>query len=280
MADGNTANVGTPFDLRAQINSGSQWLVSNTDFSEWLAQQKMPHELFHNESSVFELHPNVHSASDISIFNPHATSLTNLQLMDKTKPPRLSLFHPNLYPPMHQPTLPPITAPREEPRLDSITIPSSSNQMAPHSKMDAFPPENVQDFKHVLYNLLVENHNHPGAQTFVQPCVMNIDGVQRQGFRFNSRQNPEKKLPELYAQHLRKARLDWEDQNSVFIQDLYKYYLRACVELLSKYFDKRDKYLYLYDDMPLFIPGESLEKAEERLRNMKTRARKKRKQPK
>lgn len=141
----------------------------------------------------------------------------------------------------------------------------------------SFPPESLQDFKHVLYNLLVDQYNNPSSSSFVQPCSFEDDGVVRHGFRFNSRQNPEKKLPELYAQHIRKARLDCEDQNSVFIQDLYKYYLRACVELLSKYFEKRDKYTYLYDDIPLFVPGETLEQAEERIKTMKTRARKKRK---
>jgi hypothetical protein len=155
-------------------------------------------------------------------------------------------------------------------------IPPSSEQESMGIMATSFPPESLQDFKHVLYNLLAEHHNHPSASTFLQPCTMEEDGVIRHGFRFNSRQNPEKKLPELYAQHIRKARLDCEDQSSVFIQDLYKYYLRACVELLSKYFEKRDKYTYLYDDIPLFVPGETLEQAEERIKTMKTRARKKR----
>lgn len=157
----------------------------------------------------------------------------------------------------------------------SDVIPSTSEQQEVHL-MASFPPESLQDFKHVLYNLLVEQHNNPSASTFLQSCTMEEDGVIRHGFRFNSRQNPEKKLPELYAQHIRKARLDCEDQSSVFIQDLYKYYLRACVELLSKYFEKRDKYTYLYDDIPLFVTGETLDQAEERIKTMKTRARKKR----
>jgi len=162
----------------------------------------------------------------------------------------------------------------------SDIIPPSSEQDhsgVQHQRMaSSFPVESLQDFKHVLYNLLVEQYNNPSASTFLQPCTLEEDGVIRHGFRFNSRQNPEKKLPELYAQHIRKARLDCEDQNSVFIQDLYKYYLRACVEVLSKYFEKRDKYTYLYDDIPLFVPGETLEQAEERIKTMKTRARKKR----
>jgi len=143
--------------------------------------------------------------------------------------------------------------------------------------IEKFPPEKVNDFKHVIYNLLVDNHNNPHKSNFVQPCTIEENGVIRHGFCFNEAENPEKKLPELYAQHIRKARLDQEDISSVFVHDLYKFYLRASVELLSKYFEKRDKYTYLYEDTPLFIPNDTLEHAEERIRNMKTRARKKRK---
>jgi hypothetical protein len=46
---------------------------------------------------------------------------------------------------------------------------------------------------------------------------------------------------------------------------------------MSKYFEKRDKYTFLYDDVPLFVPNEGLEEAEIRLKSMKSRARKKRK---
>jgi len=149
-------------------------------------------------------------------------------------------------------------------------------QEQPHQLMESFPQENLQDFKHVLYNLLVEAHNNPHKDVLVMPYTVKEHGLVRHGFRFNTRLNPEKRVPELYAQHIKKARLDWEDQSSVFIQDLYRYYMRACVELLSKYFDKRDKYTYLYDDTPLFVPNESLEMAEERIKSMRSRARKRR----
>jgi len=163
-----------------------------------------------------------------------------------------------------------------------IPIPPDPNFEYPASfggrqLMQAFPIEKVNDFKHVIYNLLVENHNSPHKSNFVQPCTIEESGVMRHGFCFNEAENPEKKLPELYAQHIRKARLDQEDISSVFVHDLYKFYLRASVELLSKYFEKRDKYTYLYEDVPLFVPNGTLEQAEERIRNMKTRARKKRK---
>jgi hypothetical protein len=46
---------------------------------------------------------------------------------------------------------------------------------------------------------------------------------------------------------------------------------------MSKYFEKKDKYTYLYDDTPLFVPNESLEQAAVRIRGMATRSRKKRK---
>jgi hypothetical protein len=154
---------------------------------------------------------------------------------------------------------------------------TAANYPSRQVQQAAFPPEKVNDFKHVIYNLLVENHNNPHKSNFIMPCTIEENGVIRTGFCFNEAENPEKKLPELYAQHIRKARLDQEDISSVFVHDLYKFYLRASVELLSKYFEKRDKYTYLYEDTPLFIPNDTLEHAEERIRNMKTRARKKRK---
>jgi len=157
----------------------------------------------------------------------------------------------------------------------------SYNQLVnntPHFRhqMESFVPEKVTDFKHVIYNLLVDNHNNPEKFSFVQPCAIKEKGITKIGFCFNEKENPDKKLPELYALHIRKARLDLEDSSSVFIQDLYKYYLRACVELLSKYFEKLDKYTYLYEDLQLFIPNGSLEEAEQRMKAMKTRSRKKR----
>jgi hypothetical protein len=140
--------------------------------------------------------------------------------------------------------------------------------------MESFSAEQVVDFKHLIYNLLVENYNDP-ACVFVRPCTVEVGaGTFREGFQFEESENPDKKLPELYAKHIRKAELREENQTSVFIQDLYKFYLRACVELLSKYFEKKDKYTFLYDDIPLFIRGGSLEEAEDRISKMGTRQRK------
>jgi len=161
--------------------------------------------------------------------------------------------------------------------IPEVSLEYNNQSFAGRQLMQAFPLEKVNDFKHVIYNLLVEYHNNPHKSNFVQTCNIEDNGVMRTGFCFNEAENPEKKLPELYAQHIRKARLDQEDISSVFVHDLYKFYLRASVELLSKYFEKRDKYTYLYEDVPLFIQNGSLEQAEERIRNMKTRARKKRK---
>jgi len=143
-----------------------------------------------------------------------------------------------------------------------------------YAEMTSFPVENVVDFKHLIYNLLVDNYNHPKEATFVQPIAVEVLGVTRYGFKFNEAENPDKKLPELYAQHIRKADLHLENQNSIFIQDLYKFYLRACVELLSKYFVKQDKHTFFYDDIPLFVPGGSLKDAEARISKMGTIQRK------
>jgi len=158
-------------------------------------------------------------------------------------------------------------------------ITSTVQEKVSEKQMERFPFDKVNDFKHVIYNMLVDNHNNPKIHNFIRPCTVVEGGVMRHGFCFNEEENPDKRLPEMYAQHIRKARLDLENQQSAFIQDLYKFYLRACVELLSKYFEKRDKYTYLYEDIALFVPNSSLEEAEERIKNMKSRARKKRKAP-
>jgi len=141
-------------------------------------------------------------------------------------------------------------------------------------KMEKFPLDKVSDFKHVIYNLLVDHHNDPASTPFVEPVTIVLDGEVRTGFRFPDPFNPDKKLPELYAQHIRRARLDLENQDSIFIQDLYKFYLRACLELLAKYFEKCDKYTFLDDGVPLFVAGTSLKEAETRMKTMRTRARK------
>jgi len=230
------------------IQQSNPWIVS-TDFTDWLS--RIPEDIY-NQPNTF--HPN-----HMEIPN-HSLPVEELVKIEGQS-------HNEMY-----------CRPSE---MLTQNMQEQPQQQTNHSDgrpiMASFPPESLQDFKHVLYNLLVEQFNTQSGSAFVQPCSFDEEGVVRHGFRFNSRQNPEKKLPELYAQHIRKARLDCEDQNSVFIQDLYKYYLRACVELLSKYFEKRDKYTYLYDDIPLFVPGETLDQAEERIKTMKTRARKKRK---
>jgi len=140
--------------------------------------------------------------------------------------------------------------------------------------MDKFPLDKVSDFKHVIYNLLVDHYNCPDLVPFIEPVSIVLDGEIRTGFRFPETYNPEKKLPELYAQHIRRARLDLENQDSIFIQDLYKFYLRAVLELLAKYFEKCDKYTFLDDEAPLFVPGTLIKDAEARMKTMRTRARK------
>lgn len=140
--------------------------------------------------------------------------------------------------------------------------------------MEKFPLDKVSDFKHVIYNLLVDHHNNPELVPFIEPVQILLDGEVRTGFRFPEHYNPDKKLPELYAQHIRRARLDLENQDSIFIQDLYKFYLRAVLELLAKYFEKCDKYTFLDDDAPLFVAGTSIKEAEVRMKTMRTRARK------
>jgi len=161
----------------------------------------------------------------------------------------------------------------------STSHPSHTENDPNYRKMYPFPSSSINDFKHVLYNLLVEDYNNPMISCLLQPfsVVDQSTGKRNHGFKFNSMENPEKKLPELYALYVKKARLDWEDRSSVFIQDLYRFYLRAVVELMSKYWKKVDKFTFTYDEVPLFIPNECLKDAEERLKSMKSRSRMKRK---
>jgi len=159
---------------------------------------------------------------------------------------------------------------RNQPSLETLSHPIVEKKPL----MDKFPLDKVSDFKHVIYNLLVDHHNNPQLVPFIEPVQTILEGEVRTGFRFPEFHNPEKKLPELYAQHIRRARLDLENQDSIFIQDLYKFYLRAVLELLAKYFEKCDKYTFLDDDTPLFVAGTSIKEAEARMKTMRTRARK------
>jgi len=143
--------------------------------------------------------------------------------------------------------------------------------------MEAFPNLILNDFKHIVYNLLTENFNNPKQMNLAVPYFVQENGVSRTGFRFNPESNPDKAIPELYAKHIRKSDLTQENYDSIFTQDLYKFYFRASMELMSKYFEKKDKYTYLDEEVQLFIPGGSLEEAEVRIKLIKARSRRKRK---
>lgn len=142
---------------------------------------------------------------------------------------------------------------------------------AVRQKSPLFPEESLNDFKHVMYNLLAEQYNNP-EKSYVEPIVVQENGVTRYGFRFDRKQKPAEKLAELYALTMRKARLDTQDKSKVIIQDLYKFYLRAAIELLCKYFERKDNFTYLYSDVVLFVPGETLDAAEKRIKAIKSKS--------
>eukprot|EP01119_Soliformovum_irregulare_P003933 TRINITY_DN1496_c0_g1_i3.p1 TRINITY_DN1496_c0_g1~~TRINITY_DN1496_c0_g1_i3.p1 ORF type:complete len:260 (-),score=28.76 TRINITY_DN1496_c0_g1_i3:401-1180(-) len=105
--------------------------------------------------------------------------------------------------------------------------------------MPFFPEDQLLNLKHVVYNMLVENHNIRQSSktyrpTLCEPISIHHDGRYRTGFRFNECTRPDKQLAEIYARHVKKVELDIEDPPSVFLQDLYKHYLRSCLELLAK----------------------------------------------
>jgi len=129
-----------------------------------------------------------------------------------------------------------------------------------------------------MYNLLVESYNNDPNESLVSFVEIQMDGQLRSGFQFNENFDPEKRIAELYSYHMRHGRLDLENQDSIFIQDLYKFYLRYALELLSKYFHRAPssfgKWVFLCDKVALFLPGGSLQEAEDRIKKMKTRSRK------
>jgi len=144
--------------------------------------------------------------------------------------------------------------------------------------MKAFSAAQVSDWKHVLYNLLVESHNNENnSGCLVSPVEVLHAGQKRQGFSFNPNLQPRKKIAELYAHHVRKETLEQQDPKSNFTEDLYKYYLRCAYQLMCKYFMKVGPFTYVYEEVPLFIAGETLADAEDRLRNIDTKHRRKKK---
>jgi len=145
-------------------------------------------------------------------------------------------------------------------------------------RMKQFSAAQVSDWKHVLYNLLVESHNSDNnSGCLVCPVEVLHVGQKRQGFSFNPNLQPRKKIAELYAHHVRKETLEQQDPKSNFTEDLYKYYLRCAYQLMCKYFMKVGPFTYIYEEVPLFIAGESLADAEDRLRNIDTKHRRKKK---
>ncbi len=74
-----------------------------------------------------------------------------------------------------------------------------------------------------------------GDGGIVEPLTFRDGRYVREGFRFPEGINPDKKLAELYAEYVKGARLDMiTDLDEVFVKDLYKFYLRSCVELIGK----------------------------------------------
>jgi hypothetical protein len=142
-----------------------------------------------------------------------------------------------------------------------------------HSKlqMDKFDEDSITNFKQVLYNILVEQHNHPQNDPLIQQFqISDKHGNLKYGMAFNTNLFPEKALAELYSTHARRADLTKEDPSCIFIQDIYKFYYRACEQLLAKYFEKTEKYKWIYSsDLPLFVEGSTLEEADQRIKRIK-----------
>jgi hypothetical protein len=162
-----------------------------------------------------------------------------------------------------------ITATKKESDRPQHKVPRTS------CKMDPFPPTDKTDWKHVLYNLLVENYNSDDKNTLLLPTTIIVDGKMRDGFTINEGLSPKIVLAELYAFHVRKESLQALDAKSSVGKDLYRFYLRSAYQLMSKYFTKVGKWTYIYDEVPLFVPGEDLAAARDRVKMLDTKQRRK-----
>jgi len=157
--------------------------------------------------------------------------------------------------------------------LSNTNSPSSDADVENGSKMPLFEDSSITNFKYVLYNLLANQHNNTTKQPLIEQITTSDKKKKlRKGFRLNAKAEPEKRLAELYSKYVRKADLntlsaETDIQSSVFVQDLYKFYHRSCEQLLSKYFDKVDKYTWVHSsDRHMFEGGLSLHESEERLK--------------
>eukprot|EP01119_Soliformovum_irregulare_P008213 TRINITY_DN2130_c0_g1_i1.p1 TRINITY_DN2130_c0_g1~~TRINITY_DN2130_c0_g1_i1.p1 ORF type:complete len:263 (+),score=22.99 TRINITY_DN2130_c0_g1_i1:66-854(+) len=138
-----------------------------------------------------------------------------------------------------------------------------------HKTMQKFLPSETADWKHVLYNLLVENHNQVDKNTLLIPCQAMFKGKLCHGFHINSAIDSKKLLAELYAFHLKGIRLTETNVE----EGIYKKYLRSALQLISKYFSNAGPGTYVYGKVPLFVPNEAIQDAAVRLRSLDTRQR-------
>jgi hypothetical protein len=87
-------------------------------------------------------------------------------------------------------------------------------------------------------------------------------------------QQPARRLAELWALHEKDKDLSASELSPTFKEDLYKYYLRAALDLLAKYFVKHEKFAFLYDGTPLFVPNGTAQDAISRIKTISARNRK------
>eukprot|EP01119_Soliformovum_irregulare_P010052 TRINITY_DN2441_c0_g1_i1.p1 TRINITY_DN2441_c0_g1~~TRINITY_DN2441_c0_g1_i1.p1 ORF type:complete len:131 (-),score=25.83 TRINITY_DN2441_c0_g1_i1:405-797(-) len=82
----------------------------------------------------------------------------------------------------------------EEVRFEEQDPPLAQPQI-----MQPFPSDQT-DWKKVLYNLLVQNHNHPSKENPIYPIEVEVAGETKKGFAINAGNvDPRKFLAELYA---------------------------------------------------------------------------------
>eukprot|EP01119_Soliformovum_irregulare_P016286 TRINITY_DN4693_c0_g1_i1.p1 TRINITY_DN4693_c0_g1~~TRINITY_DN4693_c0_g1_i1.p1 ORF type:complete len:182 (-),score=10.18 TRINITY_DN4693_c0_g1_i1:163-663(-) len=131
--------------------------------------------------------------------------------------------------------------------------------------MEPFPASEVTDWKHVLYNQMVQSFNYPELQTLVHPCHVLHQNKYELGFVINDQNNPKKRLAELFAIHNKGICLQEMGLSPGYLDDLVNYYYKCVAQIMAKYYTRIGPYTYIYDRTPLFIAGEDLDQARERL---------------
>eukprot|EP01119_Soliformovum_irregulare_P007245 TRINITY_DN19648_c0_g1_i1.p1 TRINITY_DN19648_c0_g1~~TRINITY_DN19648_c0_g1_i1.p1 ORF type:complete len:183 (+),score=32.23 TRINITY_DN19648_c0_g1_i1:155-703(+) len=139
--------------------------------------------------------------------------------------------------------------------------------------MEMFAEWELTDWKHVMYNQMVLSYNYPERQTLIHPCDISHQGNYHLGFVINCDIDYKMELAELFAIYNKQRSLKHSNLKPNYREDLTNYYYKCVTQLMSKYFTRIGQGTYIYEEMPLFVAGESIQDARVRLATLGTKQR-------